>query len=174
MPGGNNYMIDYIVTSEDKSKEIKLLDEDFVLIDGKKKKYNLIELKHNNYLLKIDNKIYQASMLFNLNGAVDIFINQKTYKVNVLTSLQDKALKLIQQSELNQSSSTKITSPMPGLVIKINKSLGDKVKKGETVLVLEAMKMENEIKAPIDGQITELKIKSGLAVEKNTLLFVIE
>ena len=167
-------MIEYVVISEEKSKEIKILDEEFILIDGIKKKYSLTELGDKKYLLKIDNKIYETSLLANLNGMFEIFINQKTYKVNVLTSLQDKALKLIQQSELNQSKDTKVKSPMPGLVLKINKNIGDKVNKGETVLVLEAMKMENEIKSPVDGQITESYVKPGLAIEKNILLFVVK
>jgi len=63
---------------------------------------------------------------------------------------------------------------MPGLVLKIFKSTGGKVSKGETVLILEAMKMENEIKAPIDGILFELNIEQGKAIEKNKILFSIK
>jgi biotin carboxyl carrier protein len=167
-------MIDYVVTYNDKSNEVKFLDNELIIIDGIKKNYHLTELENNKYLLKVDNKIYDASLISNSNGNVEIFINNKTYKISVLTSLQEKALKLIQESEVSKSHQTNVKSPMPGLVLKINKNVGDKVLKGETILVLEAMKMENEIKSPVDGQISELNIKPGLAIEKNILLFSIK
>ncbi len=167
-------MIDYIASIDDKSTEVKIIDQEFILVNGIKKKYFITELNDNKYLLKVDNKIFEASLLSNSNGTVDVFINKKLFKVNVLTSLQDKALKLIQQSEVNKSHQTKIKSPMPGLVLKINKNIGDIVYKGETVLVLEAMKMENEIKAPVDGKIEEMYAEPGLAIEKNFLLFSIK
>ncbi|HMN47686.1 MAG TPA: acetyl-CoA carboxylase biotin carboxyl carrier protein subunit [Ignavibacteriaceae bacterium] len=167
-------MIDYIASIDDKSTEVKIIDHEFILVNGIKKKYFITELNEKKYLLKVDNKIFEASLLSNSNGTVDVFINKKLFKVNVLTSLQDKALKLIQQSEVNKSHQTKIKSPMPGLVLKINKNIGDIVYKGETVLVLEAMKMENEIKAPVDGKIEEMYAEPGLAIEKNFLLFSIK
>ncbi|MFZ2325152.1 MAG: acetyl-CoA carboxylase biotin carboxyl carrier protein subunit [Ignavibacteriaceae bacterium] len=167
-------MNDYVVTSGNNSRGIKILDEEFVLLDGIKKKYSLTELSSNKYLLAINNKIFEVSLLSNSNDIFDVFVNQKSYQVKVLTSLQDKALKLLIHSGTDQSHQTKIKSPMPGLVLKINKNIGDGVTKGETVIVLEAMKMENEIKAPIDGEIAEINIKQGTAIEKNILLFVIK
>jgi biotin carboxyl carrier protein len=167
-------MIDYVVISENTSKEVKVLDEEYVLFDGKKKKYLLTEINSHKYLLNIDNTIFEATLLANSNGMLEVFLNQKAYKVKVLTTLQDKALKLLQKSEINQSTDTKIKSPMPGLVLKINKKIGDRVTRGETVLVLEAMKMENEIKSPVDGQIMELFVEPGNPVEKNIILFSVK
>ncbi len=167
-------MIDYVVTYNDNSMTAKILDDEFIFIDDIKKSYSLTELENNKYLLKIDNKIYEATLLSNSNGTLELFLDHKTYKISVLTSLQEKALKIIQESEGSKLHQTYVKSPMPGLVLKINKSVGDKVLKGETVLVLEAMKMENEIKSPINGQIVELNIKPGLAIEKNILLFSIK
>jgi biotin carboxyl carrier protein len=167
-------MIDYVVKLDDISKTVRILDEEYILVDGTNKKYLLTELSNNRYLLKIENKIFEATLLTNTNGMMEVYLNQKAYKVNVLTSLQDRALKLLQQSNLNHSTNTQVKSPMPGLVLKIYKKVGHRVTKGETILVLEAMKMENEIKSPIDGQISELNVKPGLAVEKNILLFIVK
>lgn len=167
-------MIEYIVSSEGLSKEITILNDESIIIDGVKKNYSLIEIGKNKYLLKIDNKVYDSYLISNSNGIFEIAINQKSFKVNVLTALQDKALKLIQQNNPDKNKQTKIKSPMPGLVLKINRNIGDKVRKGETVMVLEAMKMENEIKAPIDGEISELNIKVGQPIEKNFLLFSVK
>lgn len=167
-------MIEYVVSSDGLSKEIKVIDDEFVEIAGIKKKYVLNEISSNKFLLKIDNKVYDSFLISNSNGIIELTINQKSYKINVLTTLQDKALKLIQQNNPDKDKQTKIKSPMPGLVLKINKNIGDKVKKGETIMVLEAMKMENEIKSPVDGEISEMNIKAGQPIEKNFLLFSIK
>ena len=59
---------------------------------------------------------------------------------------------------------------MPGLVLSVLVTEGDEVKKGDNLLVLEAMKMENMIKSPTDGIIKKIEIKQGNKVEKNELL----
>ena len=62
---------------------------------------------------------------------------------------------------------------MPGTIISVNVSVGQQVKLGDVVVVLEAMKMENEIKAPKDGTITSVNVNKGDAVESGTLLVTI-
>lgn len=66
-----------------------------------------------------------------------------------------------------------ISSPLPGVVLSINKQVGDAVKKGETVLVLEAMKMENAIEATCDGTVKEIKVQKGDSVLEGAALIVI-
>ncbi len=63
---------------------------------------------------------------------------------------------------------------MNGLVVKVNKQVGDMVQLGESLLVLEAMKMENEIKSPSEGIIKTNNCKVGESVDKGELLFIIE
>ena len=63
--------------------------------------------------------------------------------------------------------------PMPGTIISVNVSAGQQVKLGDVVVVLEAMKMENEINAPKDGTITSVNVNKGDAVESGTLLVTI-
>jgi biotin carboxyl carrier protein len=63
-----------------------------------------------------------------------------------------------------------LKSPMPGLVLKIEVNPGDVLQKGDPILVLEAMKMENVLKAPADVKVKEVLVKSGQAVEKNAVL----
>jgi len=167
-------MNDFIVSTKDSSLPTKIIDENTILIDSKEKKYNLVGLSNGSYLLQVDNKIFEASLLKNSSNTYDILINHRSYTFDVLTALQDRAMKLIQQSDENDSKETKVKSPMPGLVLKINKNVGDKVALGETIMVLEAMKMENEIKSPKEGELIELFVKPGSAVEKNILLFGIK
>jgi biotin carboxyl carrier protein len=65
-----------------------------------------------------------------------------------------------------------LKAPMPGLVLRVTANEGEAVKKGDTLLVLEAMKMENSIKSPGDGMVAKIMVKPGQAVEKNQLLVV--
>ena len=67
-----------------------------------------------------------------------------------------------------------IRASMPGMVVRIVAEEGTRVKRGEAVLILEAMKMENEIRSPIDGIVKELKVQQGRAVEKGDLLVVLD
>ena len=69
---------------------------------------------------------------------------------------------------------TTLLAPMPGMIIRYEKNQGDKVEKGETILILEAMKMENAIEAPSSGTISSIDFSSGDAVKKDDVLCVIE
>lgn len=66
-----------------------------------------------------------------------------------------------------------IKSPMPGKILAVKKQVGDTVEAGETVIILEAMKMENELKAHVSGTIESISVEAGISVEKNTLLLEI-
>ncbi|MGB8428046.1 MAG: biotin/lipoyl-containing protein, partial [Desulfobacterales bacterium] len=63
--------------------------------------------------------------------------------------------------------------PMPGMIVKYQKNVGDAVSEGETVVVLEAMKMENALPAPVGGTLKAINYASGDSVQKNDVLAVI-
>ncbi len=67
-----------------------------------------------------------------------------------------------------------LRAAMPGLVVKVEVEPGQKIKKGDSLLIVEAMKMENEIKAQSPGVVKEIKVKPGQPVEKNQILIVFE
>ena len=67
-----------------------------------------------------------------------------------------------------------ITSPMPGNILAVNVAVGDMVKKGQVLMILEAMKMENEIMAPQDGKVTSVAVAKGAAGESGALLCTIQ
>lgn len=66
--------------------------------------------------------------------------------------------------------SVKVSSPMPGKILSVKKNVGDSVNKGDTILVLEAMKMENDIVAPEDGTIASIDVNEGASVEAGAVL----
>ena len=67
-----------------------------------------------------------------------------------------------------------ISSTIPGKVVSLHISVGDEVKEGDVLMILEAMKMQNEIQAPLSGKVVEVNCESGDSVEANTPLVVIE
>ncbi|MCH5266123.1 MAG: biotin/lipoyl-binding protein [Lachnospiraceae bacterium] len=66
--------------------------------------------------------------------------------------------------------SVSVTAPMPGKILAVKASVGQSVKKGEVILLLEAMKMENEVVAPQDGTIASINVNSGAMVESGDVL----
>ncbi len=87
--------------------------------------------------------------------------------------LKDKFDLLLEKLGMNGSSTVQIKvlkAPMPGLIFEIKVKEGDEVKKGDPILILEAMKMENLLKSPGEGVVKEIKIKKGESVEKNQVL----
>ena len=67
-----------------------------------------------------------------------------------------------------------VTSPMPGNILAVNVAAGDTVKRGQVLMILEAMKMENEIMCPCDGKVVSVNTSKGATVESGTLLCVIQ
>lgn len=98
-----------------------------------------------------------------------IKVNGNLYTVNVKDQF-DQLLKQLGMDNLSANKIQQVKAPMPGLVLNVLVAEGDEVKKGDNLLVLEAMKMENMIKSPTDGQIKKIAIKQGDKVEKNELL----
>ena len=91
--------------------------------------------------------------------------------------LQDKLDLLLVKMGINSTTSSEIRqikAPMPGLILDINIATGTNVKKGDKLLVLEAMKMENIIKSPVDGTVKDVKVDLGESVNKNQLLVEFE
>jgi biotin carboxyl carrier protein len=103
----------------------------------------------------------------------ELDVNGHRFKVHIT----DYYERLIQQMGLNVVTTQKqntIKAPMPGLVIGIAVTTGHAVQKGDTLIILEAMKMENVIKAAFDGVVKSIQVEKGTAVEKGQLLLEME
>lgn len=101
-------------------------------------------------------------------------VNGNDYEIGI--ELLDEAACTVEQTNTPKrpapvsSGATSITSPMPGTILSINFNQGANVKKGDVIMILEAMKMENEILAPCDGKILTLSVSKGATVESGSLL----
>jgi biotin carboxyl carrier protein len=166
-------MSELVVTVNNRKKYIRLSGTNSIYVDDKEYHQELFHLSGDTYLLKLDNKIYEISGYLIDHERINISINGKNYDTIIRTSVQEKALKLIDIQSLSRHK-MEVKAPMPGMVLKINKQAGEEVEKGDSVLILEAMKMENDIRAQISGKIKNINVIEGAAIEKGYSLFTIE
>nr|MBC7613369.1 acetyl-CoA carboxylase biotin carboxyl carrier protein subunit [Pseudopedobacter sp.] len=153
--------------TDNKNGEI-FLDDDLINIDFKRiddKRFHLI-YKHQSFLAELVN-IDEAEK------KMVIKVNQNNYNLDIRDQF-DELLKNLGLENLNSVKIKEIKAPMPGLVLKIIAKEGEDVKKGDNLLILEAMKMENMIKAPADIKIKKIQIKEGDKVEKNQIMLILD
>ena len=105
-----------------------------------------------------------------------ITVDNKKYEVEVISAAGEKATSNISPQTITKASmiSEPLKAPMPGTIIDIKVNPGDTAKKGDTLFILEAMKMENEISAPRDVTIKEIQVTKGASVNTSDILAVIE
>ncbi|MBI3270089.1 MAG: biotin/lipoyl-binding protein [Planctomycetes bacterium] len=107
------------------------------------------------------------------NGTYEIVLDGQTYEISVADP-RFESLLAVRPSETAGEGRTQVRAPIPGLVVAVRVRAGDKVEKNQSVVVLAAMKLENEIPAPRAGVVAEVLAKEGAAVEKGDVLLVIE
>ncbi|HWW42796.1 acetyl-CoA carboxylase biotin carboxyl carrier protein subunit [Pedobacter sp.] len=100
---------------------------------------------------------------------LEVKVNGRMYVVNVEDQF-DQLLKQLGMDNLSANKVQEIKAPMPGLVLNVLVTEGQEVKKGDSLLVLEAMKMENIIKSSTDGIVKKIAVKHGEKVDKNAVL----
>jgi biotin carboxyl carrier protein len=140
-------------------------------INGQEFLADIIKVREGVYHLLKDNVSYNMEVVrYNAEEKkLDVKINNTSYSLDI----KDKYDDLLHSLGLDSLASKKVNdikAPMPGMVLNILVTEGQEVKKGDPILVLEAMKMENVLKSPTDGIIKKIAINKGVAVEKNQIL----
>ncbi len=171
----------YVVTIGERQFKVKLLGDDLVEIDGQRKKMNFIRLSENHYTLHLDhavmsvlgNPVFEEGTTSSRSSTVRVSINTREF-VATVDDHRSLLLKSLTQKETRTSNTYVVVSPMPGMVVKVEVREGDSITKGEGLVILEAMKMENELKAPVNGRISSVHVHGGAAVEKGEKLVTIQ
>ena len=162
--------------SEINGKEFEIeLNEDLTeaTVNGNKypvevlsKESGRLLVRSGTRLFKIDNiDVNSKNIAFSLNG---------TYLEAEVKNEQDLLLEKLGFHADASSSSGNVNAPMPGKILELLVAEGDEVTEHEPVLILEAMKMENELKSMVRGVVTKLHVSEGENVEKNQILLDIE
>lgn len=162
-------------------------------IDGNSSSVELLGKDGNKHQVEIDGKMYEVDLVMVENGVYSIIYKNKSYNVELIQGREPKTytintlynsydidimdaeakyLKGRKHDELDDESS--ISSPMPGKVVKILVKIGDKVKAGDTVIIISAMKMESEYKVKSDRVIKDILVKEGDTIDGHQPLIIIE
>jgi biotin carboxyl carrier protein len=144
-----------------------------LVINGKKVMADVRQLNPSSWHIINNLKSFNAEVVnFNVADKTALIkVNHHLYTVTAKDQF-DILLDQMGLSVVNGAKVSELKAPMPGMVLKVFVTEGDEVKKGDNLLVLEAMKMENIIKAPADVVVKKVKIKPGDKVEKNQLLML--
>jgi biotin carboxyl carrier protein len=159
----------YKITSlHQKVKGLPITQSELDQLDVQKLNHKLYHVLHQNqsYTIEVEEvDIISKKIIIRVNGILHYL------------QVKDRLDVLIEEMGLDKSSRqvlTDVHAPMPGMVISVDVKTGQSVSKGDTMLVLEAMKMENTIKAPGDAIIKSILIEEGGAVDKGQLLITFE
>ncbi len=158
---------------------------------GEREEELLLKLEDGRVQAEIGDRVYTLdvretapdSYLFFLNtnvhecrvdqraSAFDVSIHGRSYAVTIV---DPKRLRSGQDSDRHQHGAAEILAPMPGKVVRVHLQAGDAVEKGAGVIVVEAMKMQNEMKSPRAGVLVSINVKPGDTVNAGDVLAVIE
>lgn len=148
-------------------------EQDVSLVNGHAINADIVRINDRTFHILHKGRSYNAEL-------IQINREEKSCSVKVCTNIYsmqmtdqfDELLHQLGMDNLKAAKVSEVKAPMPGLVIRILVAEGDEVEKGGNLFVLEAMKMENIIKAPADVKIRSIKVKSGDKVEKNQVVMI--
>jgi biotin carboxyl carrier protein len=156
----------YTVEIEEIGKSVYkvVVDGHEFLVDGKK-------TGRTNYSLIVDNRSFEIEV-DNDKDEYRVLVDGRNYHVHLIDERRARVNETQGGAELHGRQ--RVSVPMPGKIIAVLVSEGDTVEKGQGLVIVEAMKMENEVRTPIAGTVKEIKIKPGDAVEGGAVLVVVE
>jgi biotin carboxyl carrier protein len=163
----------YITTIDGRQFTVEIIDEKHVSVDG-----NIYEIDFESvagqpvFSLIVDGRSHE-SYIYQDDDNWQVLIRGRLYPVTVEDE-RERRLRAAAGGGVVETGEFHLRAPMPGLVVTIPVEEGQPVKKGQVILILESMKMQNELKAPRDGTIGRIRVRAGETVEqKQTLLSMI-
>ena len=166
-------MSDFVVTIDEEIFSINSNQNHSVLLNDIEYEVEISQLSPHTYKVKLENQIFHITTNKLEANKYSFLVDGHYFESFVRTKLEEEAAKILNSNSLNNGNK-RVKSPMPGLILRINKEVGDDVYEGEPLILLEAMKMENEIKSPSAGVISEILVENGKSVEKNQILMIIQ
>jgi biotin carboxyl carrier protein len=156
----------YTVEIEETGKGIYkvAVDGNEFLVDGKK-------TGRTNYSLIVDNRSFEIEV-DNSEDEYRVLVDGRSYRVTLID--ERRARVDGEEGGIQFQGRQRISVPMAGRVTAVLVSPGDIVEKGQGLLIVEAMKMENEVRSPISGEVKEIKVQPGEAVEGGAVLAIVE
>ncbi len=136
---------------------------------------DILEIGEGEFHVLKNNTSYNATIqsIDYQNKTATVRVHNQTYQVNI-SDKYDQLVKKMGLSIASNAIARDVKAPMPGLVLDILVEAGQAIEKGDSLLILEAMKMENVLKAAGSGTIKSIEVAKGAAVDKNQILIELE
>ena len=165
----------YITTVEDKQYQVEIIDEKHVSVDGKIYNVDFESVSGQPvFSLIVDGRSHEAYVQRgDENDNWQVLMRGRLYPVKVEDE-REKRLRAAGGAGVAETGEFHLKAPMPGLVIAVLVVEGQEVKKGQVLLILESMKMQNELKAPRDGKVGRIRVKPGESVEQKQALLSVQ
>jgi biotin carboxyl carrier protein len=159
-----------VKTGNDKTWQVDI-QKNTLFLNGEPFNWDISPIGPNTYHIIKDARSYTAEL-------VSANYQEKTFTIKINGAVQtvsvkdrfDLLLDKLGMSNANAHKVNDVKAPMPGLILEIKVQPGQEVKKGDPIMILEAMKMENILKSPGDGVVKEVKVQVKQNVEKNQVL----
>lgn len=165
-------MSKYLINANNQQFDLETLSSNIFHVNGKEIPFQL-NVRNNVFQLRIGEKNYNLFYKKINITQYEIWLHDKIIKVNV-ENTKSQLLNKYQTYKSETQSTHTVKAPMPGLITNIEVSIGDEVSIGTGLIILEAMKMENEIRSTIAGKIQRIEIQERAIVEKDQILMTIE
>lgn len=160
----------YVTTVDGKDFDIEVVDDHHVRIGDRLIPVNFESVSGQPvFSLILDGKSFESYVYPGDDNSWQVLLRGRQYQVKVEDE-REKRLRAAAGGGVAEGGEFHLKAPMPGLVVAIPVSEGQEIKKGQVLLILESMKMQNELKAPRDGVISHIKVKPGESVEQKQLL----
>lgn len=162
----------YITTIDNQEFVVEVLDEKHVSVNGKTYQIDFESVSGQPvYSLIVDGKSHEA-FVQEVDEEWQVLLRGRLFPVKVEDE-REKRLRAAAGGGVAETGEFHLKAPMPGLVVAVSVEEGQEIKKGDVLLILESMKMQNELKSPRDGIVERIKVKAGESVEqKQSLLSV--
>ena len=170
---GENAQMRYITNVEGKQFLVEIIDEKHVSVDGKVYEVDFETVSGQPvYSLIVDGKSHEGYAAQD-EDSWQVLLHGRLYPVSVEDE-REKRLRSAAGGGVAETGEFHLRAPMPGLIVAIPIEEGQSVKKGQVMLILESMKMQNELKAPRDGIIGRVRVKPGESVEQKQILLSVQ
>ncbi|NOY98767.1 MAG: biotin/lipoyl-binding protein [Chloroflexi bacterium] len=159
----------YVTTINGHEFIIEVIDDRHVSVDGKVLEVDFESVSGEPvYSLIVDGKSHEA-YIYPGEENWEVLLQGRLYPV-IVEDEREKRLRAASGSGVAESGEFHLKAPMPGLIVAIPVSEGQEVEKGDVLLILESMKMQNELKSPRAGVIERIRVKPGDSVEQRQKL----
>lgn len=162
----------YFTTIAETTYEIEVQKNGTVRVNGEEYAVQQQMVSATAASLLIGNRSHETVVVSGQNGEYEVVLSGEKHNVLVQDELTYRVSQAQESSAANMGEII-VKSPMPGLIISVPVAVGDTVAKGQTLVILESMKMENELKSPRDGTVLKVETKKGASVEKGQKLVTV-